>query len=33
MQYFEFADAWDKYMADYEQTAFNLVQNLKNKQI
>ena len=32
MQYFEFADAWDKYMADYEQTAFNLVQNLKNKQ-
>ena len=32
MQYQEFAVAWDKYMADYEQTAFQLVQNLATKQ-
>ena len=29
VQYTEFAEAWDKYMADYEATAFNLVENLK----
>lgn len=33
IQYQEFAEAWDKYMADYEATAFNLVENLKIKQI
>jgi predicted double-glycine peptidase len=32
MQYQEFTIAWDKYMADYEQTAFQLVQNLASKQ-
>ena len=33
LQYQEFADAWDKYMADYEKTAFDLVEQLKAKQI
>ena len=32
LQYQEFADAWDKYMADYEKTAFELVSQLKAKQ-
>mmetsp|Transcript_39709 Transcript_39709/g.60854 ORF Transcript_39709/g.60854 Transcript_39709/m.60854 type:complete len:128 (+) Transcript_39709:971-1354(+) len=32
IQYQEFADAWDKYMSDYEQTAFDLVEQLKAKQ-
>lgn len=26
IQYQEFSDAWDKYMRDYEKTAFELVQ-------
>lgn len=32
LQYAEFAQAWDKYMSDYEETAFELVENLKAKQ-
>ena len=32
MQYNEFLDAWDKYMGDYEQTAIDLIGQLKNKQ-
>lgn len=31
MQYSEFAQAWDKYMTDYEQNAINLVDSLKAK--
>ena len=31
LQYQEFVDAWDKYMADYEKTAFELVSQLKAK--
>ena len=31
--YSEFAEAWDRYMADYETTAFNLVENLKVRQL
>ena len=33
VQYAEFAEAWDRYMADYEATAFNLVENLKVRQV
>ena len=32
LQYQEFSDAWDKYMGDYERTAFDLVEQLKAKQ-
>ena len=31
-QFTEFQQAWDKYMADYEQTAFQLIEKLKMKQ-
>ena len=31
MQFVEFSQAWDKYMSDYEETAFELVENLKAK--
>ena len=31
MQYQEFSEAWDKYMGDYEQTAYDLVEQLKSK--
>lgn len=31
MQYQEFSEAWDKYMTDYEQTAYELVEQLKAK--
>lgn len=31
MQYQEFSKAWDKYMSDYERTAFDLVEQLKQK--
>jgi hypothetical protein len=30
-QFTEFQQAWDKYMADYEQTAFQLIEKLKMK--
>ena len=33
MQYGEFSEAWDKYMADYEATAYELVEQMKNKHI
>ena len=33
MQFSEFAAAWDKYMADYEATAFESVERLKEKHI
>jgi len=33
MQFSEFARAWDKYMADYENTAFESVERLKEKHI
>ena len=32
MHYQEFANAWDKYMSDYEKTAYELVQQLRSKQ-
>ena len=32
LQFQEFSDAWDKYMRDYEATAFELIENLKVKQ-
>jgi hypothetical protein len=32
MQFVEFSQAWDKYMADYEKTAFDLINQLKEKQ-
>ena len=31
LQYQEFSKAWDKYMSDYERTAFELVEQLKQK--
>ena len=31
MQYQEFSEAWDKYMTDYERTAYELVEQLKAK--
>ena len=31
MQFQEFNDAWDKYMSDYEQAAFQSVEQLKEK--
>lgn len=33
IQYQEFGDAWDKYMQDYEVTAFDLVEQLKVKHL
>jgi hypothetical protein len=33
MQFQEFASAWDKYMADYEASAFESVERLKEKHI
>ena len=32
LQFEEFSEAWDKYMSDYEQTAFELIEQLKMKQ-
>ena len=32
LQFQEFSEAWDKYMRDYEGTAFELIEQLKNKQ-
>lgn len=32
MQFQEFSEAWDKYMRDYETTAFELIEQLKVKQ-
>ena len=32
LQFQEFSDAWDKYMRDYEGTAFELIEQLKVKQ-
>jgi hypothetical protein len=32
IQFKEFSDAWDKYMRDYEITAFELIEQLKMKQ-
>lgn len=32
MQFTEFSEEWDKYMADYEATAFELIEQLRNKQ-
>ena len=29
MHFVEFAQAWDKYMSDYEETALELVESLK----
>ena len=31
LQFQEFSDAWDKYMADYETTAFELIEQLRIK--
>lgn len=31
LQYQEFSEAWDKYMNDYESTAYDLVEQLKQK--
>jgi hypothetical protein len=31
VQFQEFNDAWDKYMADYEEAAFESVERLKEK--
>ena len=31
-QYVEFTHAWDKYMSDYENTALELIDQLKEKQ-
>ena len=31
LQFQEFSEAWDKYMRDYEGTAFELIEQLKNK--
>lgn len=31
-QFVEFSEAWDKYMADYEATAFELIGQLRAKQ-
>ena len=31
LQFTEFSEAWDKYMSDYEQTAFELIEQLKMK--
>jgi hypothetical protein len=33
LQFSEFAQAWDRYMADYEATAFESVERLKEKHI
>ena len=33
IQFQEFSDAWDKYMRDYEVTAFDLIEQLKMKQM
>ena len=33
LQFSEFSHAWDKYMEDYEATAFDLVEQLKKKQV
>lgn len=33
MQFTEFSEAWDKYMADYETAAFDSVEKLKEKHI
>ena len=32
LQFQEFSDAWDKYMSDYETTAFELIEQLRIKQ-
>ena len=32
MQFTEFSEEWDKYMADYEATAFELIEQLRQKQ-
>lgn len=32
MQFTEFSEEWDRYMADYEATAFELIEQLRNKQ-
>ena len=31
LQFVEFSEAWDKYMADYEATAFELIEQLRAK--
>lgn len=31
LQFQEFSDAWDKYMSDYEATAFELIEQLRVK--
>ena len=33
LQFTEFAEAWDKYMSDYEAAAFESVERLKEKHI
>ena len=32
LQFQEFSEAWDKYMRDYEGTAFEMIEQLKDKQ-
>jgi hypothetical protein len=33
MQFHEFNEAWDKYMADYEAAAFESVEQLKERHV
>ena len=32
IQFVEFSNAWDRYMRDYEVTAYELIEQLKRKQ-